>query len=61
MNNVIRYVALLLLMLAVAGYTIFNYVTGKTDLTMMVVSLAIICIPMVNMLNILIQQWKNRD
>ena len=48
------------LMLVVIGYTIFNYVHGKIELPMFIVSMAILCLPLINMVNLLIQEWKKK-
>lgn len=61
MNTVGRTVAMMVFMVAVMGYTVFNYLSGKIDMTMFVVCMLIMGIPLFNMVNILIQQWKNKD
>jgi len=61
MKNLGKAVAMILFMLAVLGYTVYNYLTGKIDMTMFVVFVVIMGIPLFNMVNILIQQWKNKD
>ena len=61
MNTVGKAVATMILMAAVMAYTVFNYSTGKIDMTTFVVCMLIMGIPMFNMVNILIQNWKNKD
>jgi len=60
MSKVTKTVLVLLLMAAVIGYTIFNYVTERTDPTAFLIYMVILSIPFVNMVNILIQELKNR-
>ena len=50
----------ILLLLAVLGYTAWNYASGNTDLMMFLVCTAILGIPLVNMVNILIREWKEK-
>lgn len=60
MENVGKIVALVLLVLGVAGYSVYNYLIGRTGLDMLVVSLLILSWPMVNIFTILIRDWKNK-
>ena len=46
--------------LAVMAYTVWNYVQGKTDLLMFLVCMAIMGIPLLNMINLLIQELKKK-
>ena len=46
------------LILAVMAYTGYNYWIGKTDQQMFVVSMIVLAVPLVNIIRILIRQWK---
>ena len=60
MNKTGKAILTILAMLAVLAYTAFNYASGKTTLAMFLVSVAILGIPMVNMINILIQERNEK-
>ena len=60
MDNLKKALLTLLVMAAVIGYTIFNYVTGKISMMYFLVFMVILGIPFLNMINILIQELKNR-
>ena len=60
MDTVKKSIFTILVMLAVMAYTVWNYVNGKTDLVMFLVCMAIMGIPLVNMINLLIQEWKKK-
>jgi len=60
MNNITKTILTILAMVAVIGYTIFNYVSGRIDTMYFFVFMAILCIPLLNMINILIREWKNK-
>ena len=60
MNKLTKIILSLLLMTAVIGYTIYNFVIGQTEQVSFVVYMVILGIPFVNMINLLIQEWKNR-
>ena len=60
MNKIPKMILTLCAMAAVIGYTLFNFSTGKISMTYCVVFLAILGIPFINILNILIQELKNR-
>ena len=60
MNSITKILSTLLLMAAVMGYTIYNYITGKIDTTYLLVFVVILGIPFVNIINILIRDWKNK-
>ena len=51
---------MLLAMTAALGYTFYNYMTGSRDLTFLVVCIAVLGFPFVNILNLLIQELKNK-
>lgn len=53
-------IGLIVLMVAVMGYTVFNYTAGKIDMSMFLCSMVIIGIPLFNMVNILLREWKNK-
>ena len=60
MKNAVKMVLTLLCMVAVLGYTVYNYTMGKTDLTMLMVSVVILGIPFINIIHLLIQELKNK-
>ena len=60
MNKLTKIILSLLLIAAVLAYTIYNYTAGKTDQFAFLVFTVILGIPFVNMVNILIQELKNR-
>ena len=60
METKMKAILTIVTMLMVMGYTVCNYVSGKTDLVMFLVCMAIMGIPMVNMINILIEEWKKK-
>ena len=60
MNKLTKTFLSLLLIAAVMAYTVYNFLAGKTDQFAFLVYLVILGIPFVNMLNILIQELKNR-
>ena len=60
MHSVTKILATLVLMAAVLAYTVYNFITGKTDLTMFLVFAAIIGIPFVNLINLLIQELRKK-
>ena len=60
MNKLTKTILSLLLIAAVMAYTVYNFLAGKTDQFTFVVYLVILGIPFINMLNILMQELKNR-
>ena len=60
MNQLSKTIFALVLMAAVMGYTVYNYVTGKTEFTMFLVCMAIVGIPFVKMINLLLQQLRKK-
>jgi len=60
MNQVTKIILSLAVMAAVIGYTIFNFVSGEISMTYFVVFMAILCIPFMNMINILIRELKDK-
>ena len=60
MNKITKMLLTLLAILAVLGYTFYNYSTGERDLTFLIVCTAILGFPFVNILNLLIQELKNK-
>ena len=60
MNKLTKILLALLLMAAVIAYTVYNYVNGRTEQFAFFVYIVILGIPFVNMVNILIQELKNR-
>ncbi|MBR5126191.1 MAG: hypothetical protein IKU68_05605 [Oscillospiraceae bacterium] len=61
MKTVGKVVLLVIMMVIVMGYTTYNYLAGQIDMTMFLVSMLIVGIPLFNMVNILIRQWKSKD
>ena len=60
MENIRKVITMVLIMVGVAAYSVYNYVTGQTDLDMLIGSLLILCIPMVNIIAITIRNWRDR-
>lgn len=60
MENVKKGIFAILVILAVMAYTVWNYVQGKTDLVMFLVCMAIMGIPLVNMINLMVQELKKK-
>ena len=60
MNQLTKIILTIIAMLAVIGYTVFNYISGKIDLVYFLVCIAIVGFPLANMLNIMIREWKNK-
>lgn len=60
MNKITKMILTLLAILAVLAYTFYNYATGERDLTFLIVCVAILGFPFVNILNLLIQEIKNK-
>ena len=60
MNKLVKILLTLLLMAAVLAYTVYNYAIGRTNQGAFLVYVAILLIPSVNLVNILIQELKNR-
>jgi hypothetical protein len=60
MDTVKKGILTILFMLIVMAYTVINYASGKIDFVMFVVCMAIMGIPMLNMINLLIQEWKKK-
>lgn len=59
MKSLGRLILSVLLILAVMGYTIYNYSTGRTDFSMFLVSMAVLCLPLFNMVRLAIQEWRD--
>ena len=60
MKENMRKVLVILLMLAVIVYTVLNYRSGRIDRTYMAVCLVLLGLPMVNMIRLMIQDWKEK-
>ena len=60
MDNMKKYALTLLATLAVMAYTIWNYATRRTDQLLFLVSMVALSIPLMNIINLLIQEWKNK-
>lgn len=50
----------IVLLVAVLIYTVINYVTGKTSLVFFLICVLALAVPLLKMLSILFQEWKNR-
>ena len=50
----------ILLLVAVLIYSVINYVTGKTSLLFFLICVLALSVPLLKMLSILFQEWKNR-
>ena len=48
------------LLVAVLVYTVINYVTGKTSLVFFLICVLALSVPLLKMLSIFLQEWKNR-
>jgi uncharacterized membrane protein YiaA len=59
-KDVVRTVVILLLMLAVIIYTLYNYVAGNSEFGYFFIAMVMMGLPFVSMLNQLIQQLKNK-
>ena len=60
MNIVKKSILTIVTILAVMAYTVWNYASGRTDTVMFLVCMAIMGIPLVNMINLLIQERKKK-
>ena len=60
MKPIVMIIGTILLILAVIGYTIFNYTTGKTDLKFFLVAMALLAYVLAGMINQLVQFLKNQ-
>ena len=60
MNTVLKSILTIAAILAVLGFTVFNYLNGKISLTYFMVYVAILVLPMVNIVNLLIQELKKK-
>lgn len=59
MESVRKMIGMVLLSLAVGAYCVYNYMTGRTDASTLVFSLLILCLPVVNMISILLRNRNN--
>ena len=50
----------IVLLVAVLIYSVVNYVTGKTSLVFFLVCVLALSVPLLKMLSIFLQEWKNR-
>lgn len=60
MNPIIKIVGVIILILAVLVYTVVNYLSGKLDLGVFIVSLALLAYVLTGMVNQLVQYLKNK-
>ena len=60
MKKIPEMILTIALILAVLGYTLYNYSVGKTDTTMLIVCVVILGWPLVNIVRGLIDALKNK-
>lgn len=60
MSKIPKILLALVLMTAVLAYTVYHFILGRTDQFAFLVYVVILGIPYVNMINILIQELRNR-
>ena len=60
MSNIAKAIMTIAITLAVMAYSVWNYVNGKTDLVMFVVCMAIMGMPMLNMIRLLIEEGRKK-
>lgn len=60
MDNIKKAIMTIIVTLIVMVYTIVNYMNGKIDFLMFIVSMGIMGVPLLNMINLLIQELKKR-
>ena len=58
MNNKVKMLLTVALMLACLGYTFYNYAVGKTELPMLIAACAVLGLPMINIVSSLIEELK---
>lgn len=58
MNPIIKIIGTIGLILAVMAYTVFNYLTGRTDMTFFLVAMGLLGYVLIGMVNQLIQHLK---
>lgn len=61
MNLVIKKILLIVLLLAVLGYTVYNYTTGGSHVLYFIVAALILLFPLINITRSLIDDLKNRE
>ncbi len=59
MKQRIQRIALIIFMLAVQGYTVYNYMSGKTDMTDFLVITAFMGFLLFGQIAALIREWKD--
>lgn len=60
MPTIAKIIGTIVLILAVMGYTVFNYISGKTDMTLFLVSMGLLSYVLIGMINQLIQYLKKK-
>ncbi len=60
MKKIPEMILTIVLILAVLGYTFYNYSVGKTDATMLIVCAVILGWPLINIVRGLIEALKNK-
>ncbi|MBR2889298.1 MAG: hypothetical protein IKC09_03375 [Oscillospiraceae bacterium] len=51
----------ILLSVAVLGYTVYNYVNGRTDLWIMMSAFLIVGLPLINSIRLLIEEIRKKS
>ena len=60
MNPIAKKIAVILLIVAVLGYTILNYYSGKTEMSVFLFSLALMSYFLVSMVASLVEELRKR-
>jgi len=60
MSPIAKIIGTIVLILAVMAYTVFNYISGKTDMSLFLVSMGLLAYVLMGMINQLVQHLKNR-
>ena len=58
MKNLAKPILVILLSLAVMGYTVYNYTIGQTSLINLFIFMAILAFPVINMIGILVDELR---
>ena len=60
MESAAKNILILVLLGAVLVYTVSNYLRGELPTLTFLVYMAVLCIPVMNIVSITIRQWKDR-
>ena len=60
MNPVVKKILLLLLMLAVMAYTVYNYISGRSEFGYFIIAIGMMAFFFINILNQMIQEMKHK-